>query len=37
MGMLPAGSAQKRALGAGAGEEEIHAEIEDATSDKKGH
>jgi phage shock protein A len=37
MGMLPAGSAQKRALGAGAGEEEIHAEIEDATSDKKGN
>lgn len=37
MGMLPAGSADKKALGAGAGEEEVHAEIEDATSDKKGH
>jgi len=38
MGMLPAGSAaQKKALGAGAGEEEIHAEIEDITSEKKGH
>jgi phage shock protein A len=35
MGMLPAGSAQKKALGAGAGEEEIHAEIEDATSENK--
>ena len=37
MGMLPAGSPQKKALGAGANEEEIHAEIEDATSEKKGH
>ena len=38
MGMLPAGSGGKKALGAGAGEEEeVHAEIEDATSDKKGH
>jgi len=38
MGMLPAGSTgQKKALGAGAGEEEIHAEIEDVTSEKKGH
>jgi phage shock protein A len=37
MGMLPAGAAQKKALGAGAGEEEIHAEIEDITSEKKGH
>src|SRR3954447_7552142 len=36
MGILPAGSAgQKKALGAGAGEEEIHAEIEDATSENK--
>jgi phage shock protein A len=34
MGMLPA-SAGKKALGAGAGEEEIHAEIEDITSEKK--
>jgi phage shock protein A len=37
MGMLPAGSAAKKALGAGPGEEEIHAEIEDITSEKKGH
>jgi phage shock protein A len=37
MGMLPAASAQKKALGAGAGEEEIHAEIEDATSENKSH
>ena len=37
MGMLPAGSPEKKALGAGAHEEEeVHAEIEDATSDKKG-
>src|SRR5690242_8052697 len=36
MGMLPAGSPQKKALGAGAGEEEVHAEIEDVTSEKKG-
>ncbi len=36
MGMLPAGAPQKKALGAGAGEEEIHAEIEDITSEKKG-
>ena len=34
MGMLPA-SAEKKALGAGAGEEEVHAEIEDVTSEKK--
>src|SRR6476661_660360 len=31
MGMLPAGSSQKKALGAGSDEEEVHAEIEDAT------
>src|SRR3954468_1138102 len=37
MGMLPAGSPQKKALGAGSDEEEVHAEIEDATSEKKGH
>src|SRR3954463_6940129 len=37
MGMLSAGSSEKKALGAGAGEEEVHAEIEDATSEKKGH
>lgn len=37
MGMLPAGSTQNKALGAGAGEEEIHAEIEDITSEKKTH
>jgi phage shock protein A len=37
MGMLPAGSPEKKALGAGArDEEEVHAEIEDATSEKKG-
>ena len=37
MGMLPAGSPEKKAIGAGAPqEEEVHAEIEDATSDKKG-
>src|SRR5690242_21744966 len=36
MGMLPAGTPQKKALGAGAGEEEVHAEIEDVTSEKKG-
>jgi phage shock protein A len=36
MGMLPASSAEKKALGAGAGEEEVHAEIEDVTSQKKG-
>jgi phage shock protein A len=35
MGMLPAGAPEKKALGAGAGEEEVHAEIEDATSEKK--
>jgi hypothetical protein len=35
--MLPAGSPTKKALGAGAGEEEVHAEIEDAAGDKKGH
>src|SRR3954464_6765030 len=32
MGMLPAGSNEKRALGAGSNEEEVHAEIEDLTS-----
>jgi phage shock protein A len=37
MGMLPAGSPTKKALGAGAGEEEVHAEIEDAAGEKKGH
>jgi phage shock protein A len=36
MGMLPAGSAQKKALGAGSNEEEVHAEIEDVT-ERKGH
>jgi phage shock protein A len=37
MGMLPAGSPEKKAIGAGTrDEEEVHAEIEDATSDKKG-
>ncbi len=35
MGMLPAGSPEKKALGAGSNEEEVHAEIEDATSEKK--
>jgi hypothetical protein len=36
MGMLPAGSPEKKALGAGAQDEEtVHAEIEDATSEKK--
>jgi phage shock protein A len=35
MGKLPAGSSQKKALGAGAGEEEIHAEVEDVTSENK--
>lgn len=36
MGMLPAGSAEKRALGAGQrDEEEVHAEIEDMGSEKK--
>src|SRR5437764_6897064 len=37
MGMLPAGSPEKKALGAGAGEEEVHAEIEDAAGEKKNH
>ena len=37
MGMLPAGSPEKKAIGAGTrDEEEVHAEIEDVTSDKKG-
>jgi phage shock protein A len=37
MGMLPAGSPEKKALGAGSQDEEtVHAEIEDATSEKKG-
>ena len=36
MGMLPAGSAEKKALGAGSNEEEVHAEIEDVT-EKKSH
>ena len=37
MGMLPAGSPEKKALGAGTQDEEtVHAEIEDATSEKKG-
>jgi phage shock protein A len=37
MGMLPAGSPEKKALGAGTPDEEtVHAEIEDATSEKKG-
>src|SRR5678816_3092593 len=37
MGMLPAGSPEKKALGAGVQDEEtVHAEIEDATSEKKG-
>ena len=36
MGMLPAGSPEKKALAAGAQDEEtVHAEIEDATSEKK--
>ncbi|HVX39171.1 MAG TPA: PspA/IM30 family protein [Gemmatimonadaceae bacterium] len=35
MGMLSAGSPEKKALGAGSNEEEVHAEIEDATSEKK--
>jgi phage shock protein A len=36
MGMLPAGSPEKKALGAGSQDEEtVHAEIEDATSEKK--
>lgn len=35
MGMLPAGSPEKKALGAGSNEEEVHAEIEDIT-EKKG-
>jgi phage shock protein A len=34
MGMLPAGSPQKKALGAGNNEEEVHAEIEDVTEKK---
>jgi phage shock protein A len=37
MGMLPAGAPEKKALGAGSNDEEVHAEIEDATSDKKAH
>src|SRR4051812_6796527 len=38
MGMLPAGSPDKKALGAGRPDEEtVHAEIEDATSEKKSH
>src|SRR3954470_7446545 len=38
MGMLSAGSAEKKALGAGrADEEEVHAEIEDAGGEKKTH
>jgi phage shock protein A len=38
MGMLPAGSATKKALGAGRPDEEtVHAEIEDITSEKKNH
>ncbi len=36
MGMLPAGSPQKKALGAGINEEEVHAEIEES-SENKGH
>jgi len=36
MGMLPPGTADKKALGAGRpDEEEVHAEIEDAGSEKK--
>ena len=36
MGMLPAGSPEKKALGAGSQDEEtVHAEIEDVTSEKK--
>jgi phage shock protein A len=35
MGMLPAGSPEKRALGSGNNDEEVHAEIEDVTSDKE--
>jgi phage shock protein A len=34
MGMLPAGSPEKKALGAGSNEEEVHAEIEDITEKK---
>jgi phage shock protein A len=34
MGMLPAGTAQNKALGAGKNEEEVHAEIEDSTEKK---
>jgi phage shock protein A len=34
MGILPAGSPQKKALGAGTNEEEVHAEIEDITEKK---
>ncbi|HEX4685053.1 MAG TPA: PspA/IM30 family protein [Gemmatimonadaceae bacterium] len=34
MGMLPAGSPEKKALGAGRNEEEVHAEIEDVTEKK---
>jgi phage shock protein A len=38
MGMLPPGSPDKRALGAGRpDEEEVHAEIEDVGSEKKSH
>jgi phage shock protein A len=38
MGMLPAGSAEAKKLGAGSNDEEtVHAEIEDATSEKQGH
>jgi phage shock protein A len=38
MGMLPAGSPDKKALGAGShDEEEVHAEIEDITSEKNSH
>jgi phage shock protein A len=38
MGMLPAGSAEAKKLGAGNNDEEtVHAEIEDATSEKQGH
>ncbi len=37
MGMLPAGSPEKKALGAGSQDEEtVHAEIEDVTTEKKG-
>lgn len=38
MGMLPAGSTEAKKLGAGSNDEEtVHAEIEDATSEKQGH